>query len=595
MNFDIFVLPFSIGLLVLASILLYRYANWIKELNKEDKGKIKKGLFSIKFFSSIKEIFLECLLHRRIFRVNPLLGYMHMSIAFGWFLLIIVGSIKLALYSGNPMHLPYEALFMEFFVHDTSNIPFSGGFVFLLDFLLLVVLSGITLALIKRTASKMFGMERTTKLELKDKVALVSLWLIFPVRLMAESFAAGAHGAGGFLTGTLGNFFAGFLPVSSLVYPMFWVYSIVLGVFFISVPFSRYMHIPTEILLIFLRNFGIKTGNKFSSFSEVEVNSCPRCGICIDKCQINTSAGITDTPAVYFVRSAREGCVEEDKVFNCLLCGRCKEFCPVGIDTTTLRTVKRKEFIDFEDKPFNYLTADKNRNGNKKADVLYFAGCMTHLTPKTKESMLKILDKAKINYIFLDYDGGACCGRPLIIAGRDEKAKELIEYNKNLIKNSNAKLLVTSCPICYKVFRENYDLNDIKVMHHTEYLLDLIKSQKIKPLQIKNRVSYHDPCELGRNSGIYEDPRELLKKCGAELMSMKNEKEYALCCGNSLGNLSIKNDEKDKITRDALKELTASNPDVVITACPLCKKTFEKLADNKVEIMDISEIVAKSI
>ncbi len=596
MNFDIFVIPFSIGLLVLIGVLLYTYAGWLIRLDKEDKKKIIKGIFSIRLFSAVKEVFMESLLHRRIFRVNPLLGYMHMSIAFGWFLLIFIGTIKLTLVTGNPMHLPYEAVFMEFFLHGASNIPFAAGFTFLLDFLLLVVLSGITLALIKRTASKMFGMQKTTKLKLGDKAALLSLWMIFPVRLVAESFAAGAHGTGGFLTGTLGSLFAGFLPVSELMYPMFWVYSIVLGVFFISVPFSRYMHIPTEILLIFLRNFGIKTGDTYGSFSEIEVNSCPRCGICIDKCQLNTSAGITDTQSVYFLRSTREGCVREDTAFNCLLCGRCREFCPVGIDTTAIRTAKRKEFNDFEDKPFNYLNSGENKTQKApKADVIYFAGCMTHLTPAIKKSMVKILDKSKVNYLFMDSGGGACCGRPLMLAGRDKKANELIEYNENLIKNSNAKILVTSCPICYKVFKESYDLGGVKVMHHTEYLLELSEKGKIKIKGVNKNVSYHDPCELGRNSGIYNEPRKLLEKCGAKLMPVKNEKEYALCCGNSLGNLIVKNDEKDKITRDALKELTVNNPDAVITACPLCKKTFANAAGDSVEIMDISEIVAKSI
>lgn len=599
MNFDIFVLPFSIGFLILASILLYTYVGWLIRLDKEDKKKIIAGIFSIKFFSAVKEVFMEGLLHRKIFRVNMLLGYMHMSIAFGWFILILVGTIKLTIVTGNPLHLPYEAVFMSFFVETTSTIPFVVWLTFLLDFFLLVVLSGITLALIKRTASKMFGMQKTTELKLEDKVALVLLWMIFPIRLIAESFAAGAYETkdGSFLTGTLGSLFAGFLPVSELVYPMFWIYSIVLGAFFVSIPFSRYMHIPTEILLIFLRKFGIKSETPYSSFSEIEVNSCSRCGICIDKCQLNTSAGITDTQSVYFLRLAREGHDREDIIFNCLLCGRCREFCPVGIDTTTIRMIKRKKFVDFYERPFNYLKIDENKIKKvPKADVIYFAGCMTHLTPAIKKAMVKILDKSGANYFFMDSDGGVCCGRPLVLAGKDKKAKEIIEYNENLIRNSNAKVLVTSCPVCYKGFKENYNLNGVKVMHHTEYLLELVEEGKIKIREINKKISYHDPCDLGRNCGIYNEPRKLLEKCGAKLIPLKNEREHALCCGNSLGNLIIRNDEKAKITRDALKELTVNNPDAVITACPLCKKTFANAAaSDNIEIMDISEIVARSI
>lgn len=595
MHFDIFVLPFSAGFLILIGVLLSTYVGWINRFDKGDKDKIIKGIFSLRLLCAVKEVFLESLLHRKIFRVNPLLGYMHMSIAFGWFLLIVIGTIKLALATGRPIHLPHEAVFMGFFVQDESNIPFAAVFTFLMDLLLLAVLSGITLALIKRAASRMFGMQKTTRLKPWDRAALLSLWMIFPIRLAAESFACGAYGTGGFLTGTLGDLSARFLPVSELVYPVYWVYSIVLAAFFISIPSSRYMHIPTEILLIFLRNLGIKTGDTYGSFSEMEVNSCPRCGICIDKCQLETSAGITDTQSVYFLQSIREGCVSEDKAFNCLLCGRCREFCPVGIDTTAIRIARRKEFIGFEDKPFNYLNVNKNRP--PKADVIYFAGCMTHLTPAIKKSMVEILDRSRVNYLFMDSDGGVCCGRPLMLAARDRKARELIEYNKDLIKDSKAYVLVASCPICYKVFKEDYDLDGVRVMHHTEYLLELIKGVSGGIKRINKRVVYHDPCELGRGSGIYEEPRELLAMSGAELMPVKDAREYALCCGNTLGNLKIRDSEKDLIAGDALKELTIDNPDTLITACPLCKKTFAKTAYTygRVGVMDISEIIAESI
>ncbi len=94
------------------------------------------------------------------------------------------------------------------------------------------------------------------------------------------------------------------------------------------------------------------------------------------------------------------------------------------------------------------------------ADVAYFAGCMTHLTPSIKISMEKIFNAAGVDYQFIDRDGSVCCGRPLWMAGKEKQARELMEHNKKLIESANCKTLVLSCPICLKIFREEYGLTD---------------------------------------------------------------------------------------------------------------------------------------
>ena len=114
---------------------------------------------------------------------------------------------------------------------------------------------------------------------------------------------------------------------------------------------------------------------------------------------------------------------------------------------------------------YNFLPA----TNPEKVDVLYFAGCMTHLTPTIKNSMVRLLDASGVNYSFLDEEGGVCCGRPLMLAGQDKEARELINYNSQLIWKSGAHTLVTSCPICYKVFKESYYL-DVEVLHHTQFI-----------------------------------------------------------------------------------------------------------------------------
>jgi Fe-S oxidoreductase len=129
-------------------------------------------------------------------------------------------------------------------------------------------------------------------------------------------------------------------------------------------------------------------------------------------------------------------------------------------------------------------------------------------------------------------------------------------------------------------------------MHHSEFILELVNSGLISLTKSAVRAVYHDPCELGRGSKVYEEPRQLLHHA-VELVSSPYEKENALCCGGSLGNIMLDYEEKNKINAAVWKEMMVNDPEVLVTACPLCKKTFTKNAP--VPVKDIAEIVAASL
>ena len=205
--------------------------------------------------------------------------------------------------------------------------------------------------------------------------------------------------------------------------------------------------------------------------------------------------------------------------------------------------------------------------------------------------MKNILDQAETDYWFLDEDGGVCCGRPLILAGETDSARQLIDYNRKLIFDSGAKILVTSCPICLKVFKKEYHL-DVEILHHSEFILRLVEQGKIMLKKQLTRVAYHDPCELGRGSGIYDEPRNLIKKTGT-LVGSETEREQSLCCGNSLGSFRLSTAQADLIMKDALDSLTTGNPDILATSCPLCKKTFSKAG--KIPVKDIAELTSEAL
>ena len=603
-GYNNFVLPFMFGMIFVLSWCLIGAVRVILQLHKDDRKKFFMSLFSPKIMAkNIKDWFCDCLFHVKLWKRNKLLGYMHSSIAFGWFMLIVIGHIEVFLYTPERVHQIWYPIFFRYFVAVTDSTMKGAFFFFLMDFFLLVVLSGIVLAIVKRVRSRLFGMRRTTRASITDLIGLYSLWCIFPLRLLAEGFTADISG-GSFLTKSLNWVLHSFLSDHMNMLPTWWAYSIALGIFMTILPFSRYMHIPAEILLIPMRNAGIKVRYARKGFAKLQVYSCPGCGVCIDACPMSAiKANVKDT-TVYLnrqIKRSNERRIEEisDK---CLLCGKCSAVCPVGVEGDRIRIAQRsarkyKLYPDYSNIDEKVLlercnkfvsTINNNVTDNTYQHVMYFTGCMTSLTPSIRKSTTSLLMKAGVRFEIMDRDGGICCGRPMIMAGRTALAEEMIRKNTEIIKASGANTLLVSCPICYKVFKEDYNLEGIEVIHHTEFFDRLISSGKLTVSESETRYVYHDPCELGRGCGVYEQPRNVISSFGVLVEAEKNRKE-SICCGGSLGSLTLSFEKRKALTENALNNLTIASPDVIVTACPLCRSTFNRYSDRPVK--DIAEIL----
>ena len=591
-GYNDFVLPFMIGMVFILTYCIIAMIRIIAQLPKEDRRRFFISLVTPKTVAkNIKDIFCDCLLHVKLWKRNKLLGYMHSSIAFGWFMLIVVGHIEVLLYTPHRAKLFYYPIFFRYFVAETESTMKGAVLFFLMDFFLLVVLSGIALAIIKRIRSRMFGMRRTTNPSFLDLVGLYSLWSIFPLRLLAEGFTADISG-GSFLTKSLNHVFTSFLSDHANMLPSWWAYSCALGIFFCVLPFTRYMHIPSEILLIPLRNAGIRIHNARKGLAKAQVYSCPSCGLCIDACPMGVQkANIRDT-TVYLNRQIRrrnEARIEEisDK---CLLCGKCTAICPVGVEGDKLRIAQRSIRKYGINPDYSGIDTSSMRTG-KAGKVLYYAGCMTSLTPSIRKSMESLLRKAGVDYELMDKDGSICCGRPMWMAGRFDQARQMVEKNTAIIMDSGADTLLLTCPICYRIFKEKYRLDGVKVVHHTEFIDGLISEGRLKVEHGQTKYVFHDPCELGRGCGIYEQPRNVLLRAGTLVEAAKNRKE-SICCGGSVGSLTLGFDKRKPMTENALQNLTCSSPDVIVTACPLCLDTFRRYSGRKVE--DIAETIDRN-
>jgi len=587
-----FIIPFTIGVAVLFAVILYKYLRWFWCMTPADRKLFGRGIFTGKTWGAVGEVLSESLLHRRIFRTNPLLGYMHMSLAFGWFLLIVAGWIETTVHFQGGFAPPHTHIFFKYFFPEVEEgvIPFS----FIMDFLLLFVLSGVMLAWFKRIRSRALGIRRTTKHVRGDRIALTALWFIFPARLLAESATGAIHHSGSFLTGSVGKALAAVFPsgmLATIEPATWWFYSMALTVFFIAMPFSRYMHIFTEIPLIFMRRYGLRSEPSAKSFDHFQIEACSRCGICIDPCQLQSAAGFFDVQSVYFLRDRRYHRLEQRVVDNCLMCGRCEAKCPVGIELNTLRLNSRTSYYNAPvDNRYDYLRPLDRSAGEGR--VGYFAGCMTLLTPRIIKSMEAIFTAAGEAVWWADREGGVCCGRPLKLSGEVDAAARMIEYNRTLFGKHGITTLVTSCPICLRVFREDYDLQGIEVLHHSQYIKWLMESGRIAVKAKGKRYTYHDPCELGRGSGIYEEPRAVIASVGVILEADENRAE-GLCCGSSLANTAMDDVGQAQIGRAVAERFAATGAEAVVTACPLCKKSIARAATQPV--YDLAEIVSASL
>ncbi len=595
--YDPFVLPFVFGMTFVLAYCLVALVKVLIQLKPADRQKFFLSLITpATIVKNIRDLFCDCLFHVKLWKRNKVLGYMHSSIAFGWFMIILLGHVETVLYIPERLHKLYYPIFFRYFMEVKGETLQGSFFFFLMDFFLLVILSGITIAIIKRFRSRIVGMRRTTKLTLTDRIGLYSLWAIFPLRWIAEGFTAGVAG-GSFMTIPINWLLHNFMSKPENFTAAWWAYSIALGTFMTVLPFTRYMHIPAEILLIPMRNAGLPVRHTRKGFALAMLYSCPSCGVCIDACPMGVQKKNVQDATVYMVRNLKRRNPKRSLEIaeKCLMCGKCAALCQVQMDACGLRLAYRTS----QEKEHNQIPADFGYLGAVdplpqlgEQKVLYYAGCMSSLTPVISRSVQQVLKAAGVDYELMDKDGSICCGRPLMLSGRQEEARKLIEKNRQLIEESGARILLVSCAICYRIFKEQYDLIGVEVMHYTEYFNRLIKEGRLHVRNGHQTLVYHDPCDLGRGCGIYDAPRQALRAVG-QLVPAAKEREESICCGGSVGSLTLRYEDREPITRGALDNLTANNPEQIVTACPLCLKTFGRFAP--VPVADFAEVLAQNL
>jgi len=245
----------------------------------------------------------------------------------------------------------------------------------------------------------------------------------------------------------------------------------------------------------------------------------------------------------------------------------------------------------------------------KQPEILFWVGCagsFDQRAQKITKAFVTILDKVGISYAILGKEE-MCTGDPVRRAGNEFMFQMMAYQNIQTLNNYNIKKIVTACPHCFNIFKNEYPAlgGSYEVIHHTVFLQQLIDEGKIKLKEggvfKGKKITYHDSCYLGRANSIYEAPRKVLEAFDAELVEMKRCKTKGLCCGAG-GAQMWKEEEKGttRINFERSNEAMATGSNIIAAACPYCNtmltdgvKNAEK--EDSVKVLDVAELVAASL
>lgn len=219
---------------------------------------------------------------------------------------------------------------------------------------------------------------------------------------------------------------------------------------------------------------------------------------------------------------------------------------------------------------------------NFGANTLYYPGCMLKFgMEKEMENYKQIFNLLGIDFIMIPDE--VCCGSPVYNAGYKKDARKLAEKNLEIFKSRRVTKIITPCPGCYNMFKNEFPKLirnwDVSVEHATQTILRELKKRRPKNNSNKEVVTYHDPCHLGRFSNIYEEPRKIIELLGGKLKEMIHNKEDSLCCGAGGGLRSNFPDVAKKIAKRRTQE-APRDAMKILTPCGLCSANL-KTADNR--------------
>jgi Fe-S oxidoreductase len=346
-----------------------------------------------------------------------------------------------------------------------------------------------------------------------------------------------------------------------------------------------------------------------------QILQCSRCGFCQAVCPVY---GTTLRPAynargkMLLLKEVMDGHIELndeliETLFQCTTCGHCHEDCPSGVNVPEIIKQVRKDMVHIgschpafkgmNDVLHQYTniyaeeeSKDFGREKDQKAEYVYFVGCVgLYREDERTEATLELLDRFDIEYTLIEE---ACCSGVLEDVGYQIN-EDLAQKNIDRILATGAKTVITGCPYCFRTFniKTQYSrLRDkgVRIIHISQFLKDFDPG-----VTTDKRVTYHDPCDLGRHCGIYEEPRETIRRIAPNFVEMHHHHVESLCCGAGGGVRGAFAKTSIAMARRRLREAEEVGAEVVLTECNSCVHNLSnaKLRKQKFKIYNTTEFI----
>jgi heterodisulfide reductase subunit D len=235
-----------------------------------------------------------------------------------------------------------------------------------------------------------------------------------------------------------------------------------------------------------------------------------------------------------------------------------------------------------------------------RAEVVYFTGCVASYFPLAQKipiALAETLDAAGVDFTLLGEEEW-CCGFPLLGAGLRDMFRTFADHNLEAVAAKGAKKAVFACPSCYQMWREHYPQR-VEIYHASQFLMDLVQHDRVPLKELPLKVTYHDPCDLGRGARVFEQPRDVIRAIpGVELVELPRNRENCQCCGGG-GNLEMIDAKLSaEIAKHKIEEVLSTGAQAVVTSCQQCVRTMTTYARrNKVpiEVLDITQLIHRAL
>lgn len=346
-----------------------------------------------------------------------------------------------------------------------------------------------------------------------------------------------------------------------------------------------------------------------------QILQCSRCGYCQAVCPVY---GATKRPSfnargkMLLLKEIMDGQIDLnddmiDTLFQCTTCAACHENCPSGVNVPDIIKQARKDMVNIgschpafigmnevlqkhtniyaEDEP-----EDFDRERNQKAEYVYFIGCVgQYREDEATEMTLELLDRLNVDYTLIDE---VCCTGVLEDVGH-KLNEDYAKQNIDVIKATGCKTVITGCPYCYRTLKNKEAFKGLEeagigLVHISQFLKDFELG-----VTTDLKVTYHDPCDLGRHCGIYKEPRETIRKIAPNFIEMDHNHASSLCCGSGGGARGAYAKNSISMAKNRLDEALATGAEVLVTECNSCVHNLSnaKLRKDKIRICNTPEFI----